>query len=94
MDETLRKCNSFLTIQFNEYIMDELKKLYDDMFLTKAQLAKVLNLSVGTLSNKMSEGSIDSKYIRLGNTMQSPVRFPIVYVAEYLTHMLCETYIS
>ena len=84
--------NSFITIQYNEYIHDELVKLFPNTLnLSKKELAKVLNLSVGTVSNRLSEGTLDVKYIRTGESMQCGLLFPIVAVAEYLTKQLCET---
>ena len=81
--------NSFLTIQVNEYILDELKERYSNFLLTKEDLADVLNLSSKTISNRMSSGTLDIKYIKLDNSKQGGIMFPLISVAEYLTERLC-----
>ena len=81
--------NSFLTIQVNEYILDELKERYSNFLLTKEDLADVLNLSPKTISNRMSSGSLDIKFIKLDNSKQGGIMFPLIAVAEYLTERLC-----
>jgi hypothetical protein len=83
--------NSFRTIQVNEYILNELKERYSEsnFLLTKEDLADVLNLSPRTISNRMSSGSLDIKFIKLDNSKQGGILFPLVAVAEYLTERLC-----
>ena len=61
--------------------------------LTKNGLPEVLNQSPRTISNKMSTGVLDIKFIKLGNSMQSGVMFPVFAVAEYLTKELCEPFL-
>ena len=74
-------------IQVNEYILDELRSRYDKLTLNKTELAKLLNISPRTLSNKISNGTIWIKFTKLGTSKQAHVVFPIIYVAEYLTHL-------
>ena len=78
-----------ITIEYNEYIYEELKKLYPKKInLGKDELAEVLNLSSRTISNRMSLGTLKIKHIKTGSQMQSGVVFPLVAVAEYLTYEL------
>lgn len=81
--------NSFKSFQVNEYILNELKERYCNFLLTKEDLADVLNISPRTVSNKMSSGSLDIKYIKLDMTKQGGILFPLINVAEYLTERLC-----
>lgn len=74
-----------LHIHTKEYILNELKKIYDKLTINTKELADVLNLSRKTISNKISNGEIQIKYIKLGSSPQAPIRFPIIAVAEYLT---------
>ncbi|MDQ7045494.1 MAG: hypothetical protein Q9M32_06240 [Sulfurimonas sp.] len=83
--------NSYLTIQVNEYFLNELKSMFNNkLMITKDELSEVLNLSSRTISNKMSNGTLNIKFIKLGNSMQSAVMFPIIAVAEYLTKEMQE----
>ena len=83
--------NSYLTIQVNEYILTELKNMFDNrLMITKNELSKVLNQSSRTISNKMSNGTLNIKFIKLGSSMQSGVMFPIIAIAEYLTNQMQE----
>jgi hypothetical protein len=84
--------NSYKTIQVNEYLLNELEKRYSKLMLTKEELAEVLNQSPRTISNKMSVGTLDIKFIKFGNSKQSGVMFPVFAVAEYLTKKLCEPF--
>jgi hypothetical protein len=86
--------NSYLTIQVNEYLLIELKNMLDNrLMITKNELSNVLNQSSRTISNKMSNGTLNIKFIKLGSSMQSGIMFPIIAVAEYLTNQMQEEYI-
>lgn len=83
--------NSYLTIQVNEYFLNELKSRYNNkLMITKNELSEVINLAPRTISNQMSEGKLNIKFIKLGKSMQSTVMFPIIAVAEYLTKKMQE----
>lgn len=82
--------NSYLNIQVNEYFLNELQTRYGKLLLTKNELAEVLNQSPRTISNKMSAGTMNIKYIKTGESMQSGILFPIIAVAEYLTNQMHE----
>lgn len=82
--------NSYLNIQVNEYFLNELQKRYGKLMLTKNELAEVLNQSPRTISNKMSTGTMNIKFIKTGESMQSGILFPIIAVAEYLTNQMHE----
>ena len=82
--------NNYLTIEVNEYILMELKDMFKNRFsITKQELADVLNLTTRTISNKMSNGSMEIKHFKTGKTLQSAVMFPLFAVAEHLTNELC-----
>ena len=79
--------NSYLTIQVNEYFLNELKSKYNNkLMISKNELSEVLNISSRTISNKMSEGTLKIRYIKMGTTKQSGIMFPIIAIAEYLTN--------
>jgi len=83
--------NSYLTIQVNEYFLNELKSRYNNkLMIDKNELSEVLNISSRTISNKMSEGTLKIRYIKMGTTKQSGIMFPIIAVAEYLTNEMNE----
>ncbi len=83
--------NSYLTIQVNEYFLNELKSRYNNkLMISKNELSEVLNISSRTISNKMSEGTLKIRYIKMGTTKQSGIMFPIIAVAEYLTNEMNE----
>lgn len=83
---------SFVTIEYNEYIYNELKNMFPQSInVNKKELGVVLNMAPKTITNKMSDGSLNIKFIKTGKSMQSGVLFPIVAVAEYLTKQLCDT---
>lgn len=90
---------SFLNIQVNEYILSYLLKKYNKLTLTKKELGDELNLSVRTITTRLSLGTLPIKYKKHGETKQAPVVFPLVYVAEYLTneiyqHDECHFYVD
>jgi len=79
--------NSYLTIQVNEYFLNELKSRYNNkLMINKNELSEVLNISARTISNKMSEGTLKIRYVKMGTTKQSGIMFPIIAIAEYLTN--------
>ena len=79
--------NSYLTIQVNEYFLNELKSKYNNkLMISKNELSEVLNISARTISNKMSEGTLKIRYVKMGTTKQSGIMFPIIAIAEYLTN--------
>jgi hypothetical protein len=81
---------SYLDIRVNAYILDELKERFgNQLMITKKELSPVLNLSVQTISNRMSLGTLKIRYIKYGQNQQSGVRFSLLAVAEYLTEELC-----
>ena len=83
--------NSYLTIQVNEYFLNELKSRYNNkLMIDKNELSEVLNISSRTISNKMSEGTLKIRYVKMGTTKQSGIMFPIIAVAEYLTNEMNE----
>jgi len=83
--------NSYLTIQVNEYFLNELKSRYNNkLMISKNELSEVLNISSRTISNKMSNRTLNIKFIKLGDSMQSGVMFPIIAIAEYLTNQMQE----
>ena len=87
--------NSYLTIQVNEYFLNELKSRYNNkLMIDKNELSEVLNISSRTISNKMSEGTLKIRYVKMGTSKQSGVMFPIIAVAEYLTNEMNEENLS
>ena len=87
--------NSYLTIQVNEYFLNELKNRYNNkLMISKNELSEVLNISSRTISNKMSEGTLKIKYVKMGTTKQSGIMFPIIAIAEYLTNEMNEDYLN
>ena len=87
------KPNAYLneSIQTNLYVLNELRKSYDKLTIDLEELSNVLNLSKRTISNRLSTGELKIKYIKVGNSMQAPIRFPIISVAEYLSQVLLDS---
>lgn len=87
------KPNDYLneSIQANLYILNELKKTYEKLTIDLEELSDILNLTKRTISNRLSTGELKIKYIKLGNSVQAPIRFPIISVAEYLSQILLDS---
>ena len=50
------------------------------LYISKNELANTLGVSVGTINNKLKE----IPHVKLGNTRQSRVLFPIDKIKDYL----------
>jgi len=68
-----------------EETLQLLKDTYGKSTLTKKEVAKELNLSVSTISNRISQGYDLPNYKKLGANRCDKVVFPIVELAKYLT---------
>jgi len=68
-----------------EETLKMLKDTYGKSTLTKEEIANELNLSVSTISNRISQGYDLPNYKKLGPNRCDKVVFPIVELAKYLT---------
>jgi len=65
-----------------------LKDKYNKATLTKQEIADELNLSLSTISNRISQGYDLPNYRKLGTNRCDKVVFPIVDFAKYLTQTI------
>jgi len=63
-------------------IVNILEQKFNKVLLTRQELAEVLTVSIGTVTNLIKDKKIS--YIKFGNTKTSSIRFNIVDVAEFL----------
>ena len=75
-----------------EEIKQDLLNKYGKSTLTKNEVAKELGIGLTTLDKHMAEGMNLPKYLKMGNSKNSRVVFPIVEVAKYLSNVVKTMY--
>lgn len=67
-------------------IYDTLRDTYKKSALSKTELASELGIGLSTVSKMMAEGIGLPNYMKIGTAKNSRVMFPIVDVAEFISH--------
>jgi hypothetical protein len=72
--------NKFFDQLNYQYLVDKYQKLT----ITKSELSEELGVSVRSINNAIVRGSGVPEYIKMGESKNSTVVFPIVNVVEYM----------
>jgi excisionase family DNA binding protein len=63
-------------------IINILEQKFNKVLLTRQELAEILTVSIGTVTNLIKDKKIP--YVKFGNTKTSSIRFNIVDVAKWI----------
>ena len=67
------------------YYIELLSRKYNKTSLTRAEIAKELNISISSLDNLIEKNQLDIRYHRIGNSQKARYIFPIIEVANFLS---------
>ena len=76
------------TINIEESILQDLKDRYKKSAINKKELANEIGLSVGAINNYICKGYGVPRYKKTGPAKNAPVRFPLIFVANYLSEVM------
>jgi len=70
---------------FSKIIHEDLKSRFG-FNLTKKELSQVLKVSVSSINNYIVKGEGIPEYVKLGNSKNGTVLFPVVNVVDYMSN--------
>ena len=76
------------SVNIEETIYQDLMNRYNKSVLSKEELSREIGISVKTINNYITKGYGIPQYKKIGNTRNSRVLFPIIYVSEYLSNVI------
>ena len=71
---------------FSKQIHEDLNNRYNKSTLTKKELSNELGMSVSSINTYICKGEGIPQYIKIGNSKNGKVLFPVVNVVDYLSN--------